>query len=43
VRQIENEALKKLYYILTNHRRSLERGEFEENAVEEEETVEAEG
>jgi RNA polymerase primary sigma factor len=29
VRQIENEALKKLYYILTNHRRSLEAGEFD--------------
>ena len=36
VRQIENEALKKLYYILTNHRRSLERGEFEEKALAEE-------
>jgi RNA polymerase primary sigma factor len=29
VRQIESEALRKLYYILTHHRRSLERGDFD--------------
>ncbi len=29
VRQIENEALKKLYYILTHHRKSLENGKFD--------------
>lgn len=32
VRQIENEALKKLHYILTHHRSTLERGDFDKPA-----------